>query len=218
MVLSVNVCTPTEVITPRHHDLTGLKLSVHSLGKIKTEARLGPMRRDAAAREEGSYVRRPSLWRASTRPALPDRDCLIQLPLSSRSTAPGRSPFSAITHANGTACNISSLRKPFPAVSSTELSLYLSLAASLSLTPSRHVSPSCLPVHLSLSVSLCVSLCWVEKKKKETPTSCSSTWVLSGREIQIPARVVSIFPAVFSLRLSFPSSTSDIRGLRERPR
>ena len=42
--------TPTEVITPRHHDLTGLKLSVHSLGKIKTEARLGPMRRDGAAR------------------------------------------------------------------------------------------------------------------------------------------------------------------------
>ncbi len=90
-------------------------------------------------------------------------------------------PFSIITHTNGTACNISSLRKPF------------TLPQPRSPTQNYHYTfPCCITesdtfpplVSLSPGRSLphCLSLC-----QRTTPTSYSSTWVLSGREIQTPA-------------------------------
>ena len=163
--------------------------------------------------EERSCVRRPSLWWASARPELPDRDCLIQLPLSSRSTAPGRSPFSTITHANGTACNISSLRKPFPAVSSTELSLYLSLAASLSLTPSRHVSPSCLPVHLSLfCLPLCVSSSGEKKKKKKRPPLVVPLECWVGEKYRLQPELFPFFQQSFHYAYHFQVQHQTLEG------
>lgn len=154
-------------------------------------------------------MRRPSLWRASTRPALPDRDCLIQLPLSSRSTAPGRSPFSTITHANGTACNISSLRKPFPAVSSTELSLYLSLAASLSLTPSRHVSPG---PSLPLCLPLCVSLWGGKKKKKKRPPPVVPLECWVGEKYRFQPELFPFFQQSFHYAYHFQVQHQTLEG------
>lgn len=104
-------------------------------------------------------------------------------------------PFSTITHTNGTACNISFLRKPLSlsspnAISNTELSLYLPITQSDTSPPHTSQSPG-----RSLFV-------WEKRPPPVVPHEC---WV--GEKYGPQPNIFSILPLVFAFHFQVQYQT-----------
>lgn len=200
---------PTEAITMRHHYRVCLTLSIHSISKPKqwlSAAR--DVRRYGCARGCVCGACPPLIARYMAGAAW--QGLFNSTPTIITVNSTGTQPFSTITHTNGTACNISSLRKPFPlprAPSPTQ--------NYHSTFPPRLTESATLPLHVSPS-SLSLSLRLFVGEKRPPTVVPLEFWV--GEKYRLRPDLFPFSLAVFTLRLSFPSSTSDIRGLTKCPR